>query len=434
MLRLAAARCPVVAPSPAGAAAPLAAVLRLATATTQRELSTNTSPPTLCNADTAARGEAQGQQAELPAITPVSLRGLHRYVSQPRHVDAVIASRFLRHELPLRLRHQDASLARLSGNTAQLERMLRPTLERHGAISQRLASVELPDGQSMVKRVPTLHECAWQQTQAFAAELRAGSDELEKDVARLVGEGQRLVEQGGHSREVDRCMDAVHCDMVAWRLLVSEHLKAVDVLAGPPKNSVEQRMWSARVRTTVDPECNVLACLRNVAEDCRAFCIEKNSNSPDVSVTGDPDIHACLIEPHFAFVVTELLKNAMQPLLDRFGAWDVDEAPPIEVCLRRSHVKAGHFEVTVTDRGGGIPKQKMDSLFHWFSTSADRHEADNFGYSRNHGAQFTGIGVGVNMTRLYCRVMGGGVDWQSEEAHDGGTTATVWLPVHGHRI
>eukprot|EP00873_Tetraselmis_striata_P015142 jgi/Tetstr1/435406/TSEL_024315.t1 len=246
--------------------------------------------------------------------------------------------------------------------------MLRPTLERHGAISQRLASVELPDGQSMVKRVPTLHE--W-----------------------------------GHSREVDRCMDAVHCDMVAWRLLVSEHLKAVDVLAGPPKNSVEQRMWSAR-----------------------------NSNSPDVSVTGDPDIHACLIEPHFAFVVTELLKNAMQPLLDRFGAWDVDEAPPIEVCLRRSHVKAGHFEVTVTDRGGGIPKQKMDSLFHWFSTSADRHEADNFGYSRNHGAQFTGIGVGVNMTRLYCRVMGGGVDWQSEEAHDGGTTATVWLPVHGHRI
>lgn len=75
MLRLAAARCPVVAPSPAGAAAPLAAVLRLATATTQRELSTNTSPPTLCNADTAARGEAQGQQAELPAITPVSLRG-----------------------------------------------------------------------------------------------------------------------------------------------------------------------------------------------------------------------------------------------------------------------------------------------------------------------------------------------------------------------
>lgn len=57
-------------------------------------------------------------------------------MSQPRHVDAVIASRFLRHELPLRLRHQDASLARLSGNTAQLERMLRPTLERWDAMGR----------------------------------------------------------------------------------------------------------------------------------------------------------------------------------------------------------------------------------------------------------------------------------------------------------
>jgi hypothetical protein len=114
-------------------------------------------------------------------------------------------------------------------------------------------------------------------------------------------------------------MDALHLGVIAWRLLVLEHQKAVEVLQGPPKNSVERRMWGMRVRTAVAPSCRVLDCLKNTAEDCRAFCIEKNSNSPDVTVSGDGSIAAATFQPHFEYVVTELLKNAMQPLVDR---WD----------------------------------------------------------------------------------------------------------------
>jgi signal transduction histidine kinase len=99
--------------------------------------------------------------------------------------------------------------------------------------------------------------------------------------------------------------------------------------------------------------------------------------------------------------------------------------------VHRSPDDAGSFEVVVADKGGGIPRAKMETLFHWFSTSSKLESADNYGYSRNHGSQFTGIGVGVNMARLYCAAMGGSVRWSSDEV---GTTATVTLPMKALKI
>lgn len=48
----------------------------------------------------------------------------------------------------------------------------------------------------------------------------------------------------------------------------------------------------------------------------RAFCVEKNSAAPDVTILGDDSITATLVVPYVEFVLTEVLKNSLQVRLD----------------------------------------------------------------------------------------------------------------------
>jgi hypothetical protein len=45
---------------------------------------------------------------------------------------------------------------------------------------------------------------------------------------------------------------------------------------------------------------------------CRAFCVEKNSAAPDVQFKGNDSTTALLVVPYVEFVLTEVLKNALQ--------------------------------------------------------------------------------------------------------------------------
>lgn len=53
-----------------------------------------------------------------------------------------------------------------------------------------------------------------------------------------------------------------------------------------------------------------------------------------------------------------------------------------------------------------------------------------YGYSRNHGSQFQGQGVGVPMARVYAHFMGGSIEWETE-AWRRHTTVKLTLPKHG---
>ena len=335
--------------------------------------------------------------------------------------------------MKLPLLHSDLPMAPATPTVPAVSYNLRsPTMRtsRHQEVARSLESLQDPNAGSGASE--GREEAALTSALAFSDELAAFGETMEHDLLRAQHGMAEMVQQGGqHLVEVDACMDTLHYHLAIWRLLVSEHLKAVEKLRGPPKDMVQRRLWEGRVRSAVVNRSVVVDLLKNTVEDCRAFCIEKNSTSPEVVVQGDSSIKACLFETHFEFVITEVLKNAMQPLLDKYGAWDVDEAPPIQITVSRSADKRGFFDVEVADQGGGIPEEARGKLFRWFSTSAKESAGEGYGYSRNHGAQFQGIGVGVNVTRVYCSAMGGSVRWDCDGA---GTTATVTLPMRGLRI
>ncbi len=141
---------------------------------------------------------------------------------------------------------------------------------------------------------------------------------------------------------------------------------------------------------------------------------------------------------------------------------DVDEADPIQVCITLSptsiphcsaqnthpttptphHATTGagspaapltshthHLCITVTDTGGGLSQAQLDKCRHWFSTTNTQQRV-GYGYSRDHGAQFAGLGVGMPLSRVYARLMGGKIEWEVDRSK-GTTCARLCLPVHG---
>eukprot|EP01023_Acetabularia_acetabulum_P063890 TRINITY_DN8116_c0_g1_i3.p2 TRINITY_DN8116_c0_g1~~TRINITY_DN8116_c0_g1_i3.p2 ORF type:complete len:120 (-),score=19.61 TRINITY_DN8116_c0_g1_i3:389-748(-) len=116
----------------------------------------------------------------------------------------------------------------------------------------------------------------------------------------------------------------------------------------------------------------------------------------------------------------------MQALIRRYGAWDVDEADPIQFDIK---IQDDMFEMQIIDTGGGIPQNVLDGMHNYFYTTSIRREP-KYGYSRDHGSQIEGIGVGIPLTQLYCKMMGGSVQWEVEQEKQE-TKVTIKLPING---
>jgi hypothetical protein len=64
--------------------------------------------------------------------------------------------------------------------------------------------------------------------------------------------------------------------------------------------------------TMIDRHAPLRLLLQHVCDDVRAFCVEKNSAAPDVEVTGGEGLEVPLVVPYFDFLVSEVMKNAVQ--------------------------------------------------------------------------------------------------------------------------
>eukprot|EP00892_Ulva_mutabilis_P006301 jgi/Ulvmu1/4042/UM019_0019.1 len=234
--------------------------------------------------------------------------------------------------------------------------------------------------------------------------------------------------------------------------------------------------------------------VRQAVADVRGFAVEKYGIPPDVSVhvpaAADSQRVTC-VPPLVLYVLSEVLKNSVTALEAQHGAWDLDEAAPIAVTVRaadahrpddsleqaaahrigfwtgelaevvrpkafNSHaiqrdgetgastgeevgrgegagrVGGDTWEVEIVDHGGGIPEHRLADIGRFFYSTVQASPAAGYGYSKDHGAVFSGLGVGIPMARLYADTMGGRLAVQAhQDVPRPGMRVTLRLPSDG---
>jgi hypothetical protein len=176
---------------------------------------------------------------------------------------------------------------------------------------------------------------------------------------------------------------------------------------------------------------------RSTAEDVRAFCVEKFGAAPEVEVEiesagasagagGARAAERALVgvPELLRFALAELLKNAMRATVERFTAAGADDAPPVRVRLRSD---TAFVHLSVEDAGVGLAGLASlppacggssggfafgGGAFPLFLADARappaRAEVD-YKYSREFGAPFSGLGLGLARADVYARLHGGGL-------------------------
>jgi len=172
---------------------------------------------------------------------------------------------------------------------------------------------------------------------------------------------------------------------------------------------------------------SLAALARAGAEDVRAFCVEKFGAAPEVLVDaggggggGGGERTLVGVPALLRFALAELLKNSLRATLARFSPAGADDAPPVRVRLR-ADARLLHLEVEDSGcglaglalpaeeggGGGGVGGGAAFPLFLEDARAARAREEIDYKYSREFGAPFSGLGLGLARADVYARLHGG---------------------------
>lgn len=133
---------------------------------------------------------------------------------------------------------------------------------------------------------------------------------------------------------------------------------------------------------------------------------------------------------HLQYMVAELLKNSVRATIrHHYLHYPLDDRlpPPIKVVIAM-----GEEDVTikVADRGGGIPRSKMQSIWKFAHSTADENELEvAFGMDETSGAKIRGFGL--PLARIYARYFGGELTLKSTEGY--GLDSYLYIPRLGEK-
>ena len=281
----------------------------------------------------------------------------------------------------------EATRPRADGQLATLDFSVRPILdsegnpvflvtESHDITEQRLAEEEARQHRARVAHVARL---------STLGEMAAGiAHEINQPLTAIslfAQAGRRLVESGNFDRMGEVCHK------------LNEHaLRASEV--------VERMQTMARqgesVRQVVD--CNDLidTAVKLAESEARIYDFQidfrKGRDLPAVSVD------AVQIQQ----VALNLLRNGMEAMV---ATNDDAKVVSIRTCL----LEDGQIEVSVSDKGCGVPEQYADKLFTPFSTTKS-----------------SGMGMGLSISQAIVRAHGGSIGFRGDDG--GGTTFWFTLP------
>ena len=111
---------------------------------------------------------------------------------------------------------------------------------------------------------------------------------LEQDVFNLQSELRDKILNGSLSRQdpaIEPLMSSTYLHLITMRLLSCQHKAYTDLAAMKPSEITDQHY--ARI-PAVTADCDLKELAQHTVEDCRAFCVEKHGEAPEVVVSTSP--------------------------------------------------------------------------------------------------------------------------------------------------
>ncbi len=213
------------------------------------------------------------------------------------------------------------------------------------------------------------------------------SHELRTPLTAIKGYAEALLDESEEAEARDRFLEIIHRHATRMERLVKDLLRLARLDAG---------------QETADlANCDVETLIGSVAADFEAGAREKNQQ---LRIAVEHDARILVVDPaKLHDIVRNLLENAINYTPDS-GVIDI-----------RADIRDGHFRLTVSDTGPGIPREDLTRVFERF------YRVDK---SR---ARPGGTGLGLAIVRNLVHVLGGEVKAMNREA--GGASFTLALPV-----
>ena len=170
----------------------------------------------------------------------------------------------------------------------------------------------------------------------------------------------------------------------------------------------------------------------NVLRDCafktQSVCFQELGSSPRIDVKGDLGAKLEYIEPHFRYIMTEVLKNSVHATVRKHkGSGAEGSAPPVDVIVENDEDRV---VVVVTDRGGGMCPTVFSNVWRYgYTTAHAAAEASGGGLSGEQaaiGSGLAGWGFGLPRSLVYARYLGGNM--HIENIRNEGCVATITFP------
>lgn len=181
---------------------------------------------------------------------------------------------------------------------------------------------------------------------------------------------------------------------------------------------MEGPLAAERCTGVVHPHCRPAEIVKELTRSLGDLCCELYGVKPSVTVIGQIDTELSFVPEHLRFVLQEIMKNAFRATIERNMTQGA--IPPVIV-----EIMKGSFDVTlkVSDRGGGMTRQKLAQVWRYGYTSAGDSSAATGGADADLAAlcgqdtassrQMAGYGFGLPLSRVYAQYFGGDITVQS---------------------
>eukprot|EP00930_Biecheleria_cincta_P100862 TRINITY_DN9248_c0_g1_i1.p1 TRINITY_DN9248_c0_g1~~TRINITY_DN9248_c0_g1_i1.p1 ORF type:complete len:460 (-),score=63.57 TRINITY_DN9248_c0_g1_i1:149-1495(-) len=176
-------------------------------------------------------------------------------------------------------------------------------------------------------------------------------------------------------------------------------------------------------------DCDAVAICKKAADYASRICQAHTGHQPFIVVENyeagkkgpqaDSPCYFSYIPGYLRYIMIEVLKNSFQATL-RTKPDEILAKSPIHVLVCRDEYRV---VIRVSDRGGGIPFEVGDRIWSYLYGAAARDQVQD---PVEPAQALSGYGVGLPLSRLHARYLGGQLEVTSYPGY--GTDVTVMLP------